>query len=87
MRVKRACQAVANMCVMSMYRDDHRGGPCTLFRDSKRIPTSNSEQLPWLLYGEGDAPVVLARKKIPIQYSLDPYSEVNSHKISHPCEN
>lgn len=65
------------MCVMSMYGEDRLGGPCSLFRDSKRIPNTDKEVLPWLYYGEGDAPIVLSRRKITTTYSLERLSEVS----------
>ncbi|PSN51036.1 hypothetical protein C0J52_15421 [Blattella germanica] len=71
-----ACQIVANMCTMVMYRDDYMGSPCKLFQDWKHIPTSDSNILPWLYYGEGDAQTVLTRKKIPAKYSMDLNSKV-----------
>ncbi|KAG8288713.1 Meckelin [Homalodisca vitripennis] len=69
-----ACQSVANMCVLSHYRD---GSACSLFRDFKHIPSSGREPYPWLYYGDGDAPTVLNRRKIPTRFSLDPESELN----------
>uniref|UniRef100_A0A1B6EQU8 Meckelin n=1 Tax=Cuerna arida TaxID=1464854 RepID=A0A1B6EQU8_9HEMI len=69
-----ACQSVANMCVLSHYRD---GSACSLFRDFKHIPSSGREPYPWLYYGDGDAPTVLNRRKIPTRFSLDPGSELN----------
>ncbi|KAJ1524437.1 hypothetical protein ONE63_010934 [Megalurothrips usitatus] len=72
-----ACQAVANMCVLTMFHDGYRGSPCNFFRDAKHIPTSEISHLPWLFYGEGDAQTVLSRKKIMTSYSLDSSSKNN----------
>ncbi|XP_054290013.1 meckelin-like [Macrosteles quadrilineatus] len=69
-----ACQSVANMCVLTHYRD---GPVCSLFRDFKHIPSSDKEPYPWLYYGDGDAPTVLNRRKISTRYSLHPYSELS----------
>ena len=67
------CQAVANMCVMLLYKDEQNGGPCRIFRDYRYIPTStsNDNNLPWLYYGEGDASTLLNRKKIESHYNLN----------------
>ena len=73
-----ACQLVANMCTLVLFRDDHAGSPCKVFQDSKHIPTSDSSSLPWLYYGEGDAQTVLSRKKITAKYSMDPSSKVSN---------
>ncbi|XP_063221567.1 meckelin isoform X2 [Bacillus rossius redtenbacheri] len=75
LRNEKACQAVANMCAMVLYRDDHKTSPCRLFRDARHIPTSDGGPLPWLFYGEGDAPTVLARKRIVTRYSLNYQSQ------------
>ncbi|KAJ9601533.1 hypothetical protein L9F63_000276 [Diploptera punctata] len=66
-----ACQLVANMCALVMYHDNYPSSPCRLFQDSKHIPTSDSNILPWLYYGEGDAQTVLTRRKISAKYSMD----------------
>lgn len=68
---------VANMCTLVMFRDDYAGSPCELFQESKHIPTSDSNILPWLYYEEGDAQTVLSRKKITAKYSMDPSSKVS----------
>lgn len=65
------------MCVMVLYQDDQRSGPCRILRDAKHIPSLDKEPIPWLFYGEGDAPTVLARKKILTRYSLDYNSPVS----------
>lgn len=72
-----ACQAVANMCVMVMFRDGYRGSPCNFFRDAKHIPISEAGHLPWIFYGDGDAQTVLSKKKIMSTYSLDSSSKNN----------
>jgi len=77
-RNKTACQLVANMCTLVLFRDDYAGSPCKVFQDSKHIPTSDSSSLPWLYYGEGDAQTVLSRKKITAKYSMDPSSKVSN---------
>ncbi|XP_075215338.1 meckelin [Lycorma delicatula] len=82
MRNRVSCQTLANMCVMVLYQDDQRSGPCRIFRDARHSPTLDKEPLPWLYYGEGDAPTVLARKKILTRYSLDYNSPVSSLKFS-----
>lgn len=72
MKKSKSCQAVANMCVMLLYKDEQNGGPCRIFREYRYIPTttSNNNHLPWLYYGEGDASILLNRKKIETHYSL-----------------
>lgn len=75
---KTACQLVANMCTLVLFRDDYAGSPCKVFQDSKHIPTSDSSSLPWLYYGEGDAQTVLSRKKITAKYSMDPSNKVRN---------
>lgn len=77
-RNQTACQLVANMCTLVMFRDDYTGSPCKVFQDSKHIPTSDSSSLPWLYYGEGDAQTVLSRKKITAKYSMDPHSKASN---------
>jgi len=77
-RNKTACQLVANMCTLVLFRDDYAGSPCKVFQDSKHIPTSDSSSLPWLYYGEGDAQTVLSRKKITAKYTMDPSSKVSN---------
>ncbi|RZF41616.1 hypothetical protein LSTR_LSTR000330 [Laodelphax striatellus] len=69
MKNRQACQAMANVCVLLLYQDEQRSGPCHMMRDSK--PASDKDAYPWLYYGEGEAPTVLARKKILSKYSLD----------------
>lgn len=72
LKKSKSCQAVANMCVMLLYKDEQNGGPCRIFREYRYIPTStsNNNHLPWLYYGEGDASILLNRKKIETHYSL-----------------
>ncbi|KAK6624732.1 hypothetical protein RUM44_011592 [Polyplax serrata] len=69
-----SCQAVANMCTMTLYKDEKKSSPCALFSERKRIPTSNADAVPWLYYGEGEAPTVLSRRKITTQFNLNPNS-------------
>ncbi|CAH0381316.1 unnamed protein product [Bemisia tabaci] len=78
LKERSACQAVGNMCVLSMYKDSHRGGPCRLFRDARHIPTSENEVIPWIYYAEGDAGTVLHRKKITSRYRLQEESPLNT---------
>lgn len=63
---------------MLLYKDEQTGGPCRVFREYRYIPTSTSSNnhLPWLYYGEGDASILLNRKKIETRYSLYPGQEV-----------
>lgn len=75
-----ACQSVANMCVLTHFKD---GPACSLFRDFKHIPSSEREPYPWLYYGDGDAPTVLNRRKITNRYSLNPNSEVKHNLNIH----
>lgn len=72
-----ACQLVANMCTMMMYKDDQKSSPCSMFTDRKRIPTSNDDVIPWLYYGEGEAPAVLSRKRISTKFGLNSDSRVS----------
>lgn len=75
----KSCQAVANMCVMLLYKDDQNGGPCRIFREYRYIPTTTTNShLPWLYYGEGDASILLNRKKIETHYSLYSGAEVGN---------
>ena len=58
---------------MLLYKDEQNGGPCRIFREYRYIPTStaNDNILPWLYYGEGDASILLNRKKIENHYDLN----------------
>ncbi|XP_065347535.1 meckelin [Cloeon dipterum] len=80
-----ACQFLANLCALGLYKDENsddgpRPSACKAFRDSKRTPilgavVSGGDARPWLLYGDGDAPSVLARRKLsPVKFSLHPNS-------------
>ncbi|XP_071443264.1 meckelin [Hetaerina americana] len=81
---EKACQALANMCAMNSYhivtstasdirrkvfgsqRSTIAPGPCHPFQ-----PMSSSlDGLPWIFYGEGEAPSVIGRKKISSQYGM-----------------
>ncbi len=64
---------------MLLYKDEQNGGPCRIFREYRYIPTStlNNNHLPWLYYGEGDASILLNRKKIETHYSIFPNREVS----------
>ena len=77
-RNETACQLVANMCTLVLFRDDYAWSPCKVFQDSKHIPPSDSNSLPWLYYGDGDAQTVLSRKKITAKYSMYPNSKVSN---------
>jgi hypothetical protein len=77
-RNETACQLVANICTLVLFHDDYAGSPCKMFQNSKHIPTSDSNSLPGLYYGEGDAQTVLSRKKITAKYSMDPNSNVSN---------
>lgn len=70
---------------MLLYKDDQNGGPCRIFRENRYIPTTTTNShLPWLYYGEGDASILLNRKKIETHYSLYSGAEVgysNRQKI------
>ncbi|XP_046393183.1 meckelin [Ischnura elegans] len=81
---EKACQNLANMCVMSGYhivtttvtdirrkvfgglRSTSNPGPCFPFQPT----ASSSENLPWIFYGEGEAPTALGRKKISALYGM-----------------
>lgn len=62
------------MCALTLYQDDTaedgvRPTACRVFRDARRIPPAGAvipgvDSRPWLFYGEGDAPSVLARRKL-----------------------
>ncbi|XP_059473104.1 meckelin [Neocloeon triangulifer] len=71
-----ACQFVANLCALNLYNDDDSGpSACKTFRDAKRTlagaVVSGTEARPWLLYGDGDAPSVLAKRKLsPLKFTL-----------------
>lgn len=70
-----SCQALGNLCAVQMYKDERQVSPCKAFKDYRRIPTSSDADrspLPWIYYGEGDASIVLNRKKITSEYSIKP---------------
>lgn len=60
-----ACQIVANLCALRLYRDRPES-PCELWNDNKI-----GFKLPSIMYGEGDAPLVLNRRKINVQYTFN----------------
>uniref|UniRef100_A0A2S2RB76 Meckelin n=1 Tax=Sipha flava TaxID=143950 RepID=A0A2S2RB76_9HEMI len=75
MKHRTACEALGNLCAIQMYKDERKVGPCKVFKDYRRIPTSSDADrwpIPWLYYGEGDASIVLNRKKITAKYSIKP---------------
>lgn len=70
-----SCQALGNLCAVLMYNDERKVNPCKAFKDYRRIPTSSDADrspLPWIYYGDGDASIVLNRKKITSVYSIKP---------------
>jgi len=78
---------MANLCALSLYSDESgddgvKPSACRAFRDAKRTPTfgavvSGTDSRPWLFYGEGDAPSVLARRKLSqVKFSLTQNSNV-----------
>ena len=77
-----SCQAVSNMCVLNMNLEVHRGGPCRLFRDSKKSQVSENSSLPSIYYGEGDAPNILKSKEIKTKYSLNSNSRVKHYYLA-----
>lgn len=73
------------MCALVLYDDDYATSPCVLFRNTKRIPTVlGSSHLPWIYYGDGDAPSVLSRRRVTTSYTLNPKSQVTffPHNLS-----
>ncbi|XP_050441568.1 meckelin [Adelges cooleyi] len=76
-----SCEALGNLCAIQMYRDERKVSACKVFKDYRRIPTTldvDRLPLPWIYYGEGDAFVVLNKKKIGSRYSIKP-DRRNSH--------
>lgn len=70
-----SCEALGNLCTVQMYKDERKVNPCKVFKDYRRIPTSSDADrlpLPWIYYGEGDATIVLNKKKITSKYSIKP---------------
>ena len=56
--------------------ESRKGSPCLIFRNK---PSANAvPPLPWIFYGEEDAPSVLNRNKIPTKYSMDSKSTVSN---------
>jgi hypothetical protein len=81
MKHRTACEALGNLCAIQMYKDERKVGPCKVFKDYRRIPTSSDADrwpIPWLYYGEGDASIVLNRKKITAKYSIKPGKHVRT---------
>ncbi|XP_050521919.1 meckelin isoform X2 [Daktulosphaira vitifoliae] len=76
-----SCEALGNLCAIQMYKDESKVSACRIFSDYRRIPTSLDTDrlpLPWIYYGEGDAFLVLNKKKIGSKYSIRP-GRVNSN--------
>lgn len=75
-----SCEALGNLCTVEMYKDERKVNPCKVFKDYRRIPTSSDADrlpLPWIYYGEGDAFIVLNKKKITSKYSIKPGKHVS----------
>lgn len=70
-----ACQILANLCTLTLF-SSYENSPCNLWLDL-RNSINLDNKLPWLIYREGDAGIILNRKKISVQYSLDPLSTVS----------
>ncbi|XP_046999873.1 meckelin isoform X2 [Schistocerca americana] len=77
-----SCQMLANMCAMLLYDNNYKGSPCKLFEDRKLEHEWKDNVMPWLLYGEGDAPAVLFRKKISAEFNLQPNTERNTINLT-----
>lgn len=75
-----SCQFLANLCTLTLY-SNYENSPCGIWLENRyNIIPENINYLPWLFYREGEANVVLNRKKISIQYSLNPALTVSKIK-------
>ncbi|XP_075734483.1 meckelin [Rhipicephalus microplus] len=70
-----ACEALANLCVLTLYRRSSESAICDKFLSlsepsSARTKQSNQQGLPWLFYLDDDANLVISRTDVPNQFTI-----------------